>query len=101
MESENNKKYDLQIGLGIEYPTEPNAKKLYAVGCHSAEDWEYIHEVLMKDGTLEDNIPKNSIECVDLKEHSDTRAVYLLNDEEANELRNHPRVLYVHENFES
>lgn len=101
MESENNKKYDLQIGLGIEYPTEPNAKKLYAVGCHSAEDWEYIHKLLMKDGTLEDNIPKESIECADLKEHSDTRAVYLLNDEEANDLRNHPRVLYVHENFES
>ena len=101
MESENNKKYDLQIGLGIEYPTEPNAKKLYAVGCHSTEDWEYIHEVLTRDGTLEDNIPCDCIECADLKEHSDTRAVYLLNDEEANELRNHPRVLYVHENFES
>lgn len=89
------------VGLGIEYPTELNAKKLYAVGCHSAEDWEYIHEVLMRDGTLEDNIPKDSIECADLKEHSDTRAVYLLNDEEAAELSNHPRVLYVHENFES
>ena len=101
MELENNKKDDLQIGLEIEYPTEPNAKKLYAVGCYSAEDWEYIHEVLMKDGTLEDNIPKDSIECADLKEHSDTRAVYLLNAEEASELRNHPRVLYVHENFES
>jgi hypothetical protein len=89
------------IGLGIEYPTELGAKKLYAVGCHSAEDWEYIHEVLMRDGTLEDNIPKDSIECADIKEHSDTRAVYLLNDEEAAELLNHPRVLFVHENFES
>lgn len=76
-------------------------KKLYAVGCSSAEDWQYIHEVLMKDGTLEDNIPKESIECVDLKEHSDTRAVYLLSDEEAKELLNHPKVLYVHENYES
>lgn len=85
----------------VEYPTEPEAKKLYAVGCHSAEDWIYIHQILTRDGTLEDNIPCDCIECVDLKEHSETRAVYLLNDEEANELRSHPRVLYVHENFES
>jgi hypothetical protein len=94
----NPKTYGLEA---VEYPTESGAKKLYAVGCHSPEDWEYIHEVLLRDGTLEDNIPKNSIECVDLKEHSSTRAVYLLNDEEATELRNHPKVLYVHENFES
>jgi hypothetical protein len=101
MENEIKKEYDHQIGLGIEYPTDPNAKKLYAVGCYSAEDWEYIHEVLLKDGTLEDNIPKESIECADLKEHSSTRAVYLLTDQEANELLNHPRVEYVHENYES
>jgi hypothetical protein len=101
MENEIKKEYDHQIGLGIEYPTDPNAKRLYAVGCYSAEDWEYIHEVLLKDGTLEDNIPKESIECADLKEHSATRAVYLLTDQEANELLKHPRVEYVHENYES
>jgi hypothetical protein len=101
MENEIKKEYDHQIGLGIEYPTDPNAKRLYAVGCYSAEDWEYIHEILLKDGTLEDNIPKESIECADLKEHSATRAVYLLTDQEANELLNHPRVEYVHENYES
>jgi len=78
---------------------EGSGKKYYAVGCSSAEDWEYIHEVLMKDGTLEDNIPPDSIECTDLKEHSDTRAVYLLTDDEAKELRNHPKVKYV--NYDS
>ena len=93
--------YEHQAQLGIEYPTDPNAKKLYAVGCYTAEDWDYIHEVLLKDGTLEDNIPKESIECADIKDHSATRAVYLLTDAEANELRNHPKVEYVHENFES
>lgn len=93
--------YDHQFGLGIEYPTEPGAKKLYAVGCYTAEDWDYIHEVLTKDGTLEDNIPCDCIECSDLKEHSATRAVYLLTDEEAEELLKHPKVEYVHENYES
>jgi len=93
--------HDHQGGLGIEYPTEPDAKKLYAVGCHTAEDWDHIHEALLQDGTLEDNIPKDHIDCADLKSHSATRAVYLLTDEEAQELLNHPKIKYVHENFES
>lgn len=97
----NNKPYDHQVGLGIEYPSDANAKKLYAVGCYSAEDWNYIHEILLRDGTLEDNIPHERCECADIKDHSATRAVYLLTDDEANELRNHPKVEYVHENFES
>jgi len=58
-------------------------KKLYAVGCYTPEDWKYIHEVLTEDGTLLDNIPSESIECSDLKEHSETRAVYLLSESEA------------------
>jgi len=70
-------------------------KKYYAVGCYTADDWQYIHEVLMQDGTLEDNIPSNSIQCSDLKKHSETRAVYLLSDSEAKELRNHPKIKYV------
>lgn len=78
-----------------------DSKKIYAVGCYSPEDWKYIHEVLLKDGTLEDNIPHHCCECADLKEHSETRAVYLLTDKEAAELINHPKVLYVHENYES
>ena len=94
-------KFNRQIELGIEYPTEPGVKKLYAVGCYTSEDWDYIHEVLLKDGTIEDNIPCSCIECVDLKEHSLTRAVYLLTDQEAEELLNHPKVEYVHENYES
>ena len=70
---------------------EGDGKKYYAVGCYSGKDWKYIHEVLMKDGTLEDNIPCGCIQCTDLKEHSETRAVYLLTDAEAEELRNNKR----------
>lgn len=76
-------------------------KKLYAVGCYSADDWQYIHEVLSEDGTLEDNIPTEHIECADLKEHSETRAVYLLTESEAEQLLNHPRVQFVHINYSS
>lgn len=94
-------KKDTNLGLGIEYPTDPNSKKLYAVGCYSSDDWNYIHELLIKDGTLEDNIPCDCIECKDLKIHSATRAVYLLSDEEAESLRNHPKVQFVHEDYAS
>lgn len=76
-------------------------KKLYAVGCYTEEDWTYVHEILTRDGTLEDNIPTESIECADLKEHSPTRAVYLLSESEAEELLQHPKVQFVHINYAS
>ena len=76
------------------------SKKRYAVGCTAPEDWEYIHEELSKDGSLEDNIPSESITVDDLKEHSRTRAVYMLTDDEATELKKHPKVLYVDESHE-
>ena len=73
------------------------SKKRYAVGCTAPEDWEFIHEELSKDGSLEDNIPSESITVDDLKEHSKTRAVYMLTDDEAVDLKKHPKVLYVEE----
>lgn len=76
-------------------------KRKYAVGCYTPEDWQYIHELLLKDGTLEDNIPNESITCYDLKEHSETRAVYLLSEEEANDLLNHPRVKFINLDYSS
>lgn len=78
-----------------------DVKKLYAVGCYSADDWQYIHEVLLQDGSLEDNIPQNQIECADIKNHSDTRAVYLLTDSESEELKNHPKVKFVNLDYSS
>ena len=71
-------------------------KKRYVVGCTAAEDWEYIHELLTQDGTLDDNIPTEAITSDDLKEHSPTRASYLLTDEEAALVEAHEKVLYCH-----
>ena len=79
-------------------PTDPDAKKEYYVGCYSADDWHFVHEILMQDGTLEDNIPDHSCECVNDCLHSATRGIYLLTDLEAEELRNSPRVEYVNIN---
>ena len=70
-------------------------KKVYVVGCTTPEGYEHVHQVLMQDGTLEDNIPSRPVEVVDTKDHSPTRAVYLLTDEEAEQMRNHPDVRFV------
>ena len=71
-------------------------KKRYVVGCTAPADWEYIHELLTQDGTLDDNIPTEAITSDDLKEHSPTRASYLLTDEEAALVGAHEKVLYCH-----
>lgn len=70
-------------------------KKYYVVGTTTPEAWETVHEILTQDGTLEDNIPTRAIECTDLKEHSPTRAVYLMTDEEAAQLSNHPDISFI------
>ena len=76
-------------------PTDPDAKKAYSIKCYTKEDWVFIHGELEKDGSLEDNIPDPSIVCPDKKEHSDTRATYMLTDAEAEDLRKHEKVQWV------
>ena len=75
-----------------------DVKKEYWVGCYSKDDWELIHVLLLEDGTLEDNIPNDHVDCPNDCRQSDTRAVYLLTDAEVTALKNHPLVKYVHIN---
>ena len=70
-------------------------KKYYQLGTYTAEDWQYIHEVLMQDGTLEDNIPSRGIECIDDKLHSETRGTYLLSEDEVEQLSKHPKIKFI------
>jgi len=78
-------------------PKEPSGdvKKEYNVGCFQKSDWEFIHAELMKDGSLEDNIPTDKCECINDCLQSDVRGTYLLTETEATELRANPRVEYV------
>ena len=76
-------------------PTDPNLKKEYIIGCFTPDDWKHIHQVLLEDGTLEDNVPSQTVDCVDDYKHSPVRGRYLLNDSEAEKLRNHEKVEYV------
>ena len=75
-------------------PKEPvgDVKKKYVVTCNEPKDWTSIHQVLLKDGTLEDNIPNQSVQCSDVKQHSSTRGTYILNETEVADLRKHPKV---------
>jgi len=70
-------------------------KRYYVVGVTEPQVWDHVHEVLTQDGTLDDNIPSRAVECTDLKEHSPTRAVYLLTDEEALQVSACPDVKFV------
>ena len=84
-------------GVKRSLPREPEGtgKKRYVVNCSRECDWLDIHELLMKDGTLEDNIPSDRIDCPEIKEHSKLHATYLLTDAEAEDVRKHPKVLSV------
>ena len=79
-------------------PSGTDVKKEYWVGCYTKDDWEFIHAELMKDGSLEDNIPTDICECPNDCLQSETRGIYLLTDTEATELQNHPKVKYLHIN---
>jgi hypothetical protein len=71
-------------------------EKFYSVGCYTSSGWDHIHEELTCDGCDDEScIPKRCVECCDEKQHSETRAVYLLTDEEAEDLKNHPDVKFV------
>ena len=83
-----------RTGLAVK-PTGADDKKAYSIKCYTKDDWVFIHEELEKDGSLEDNIPDPSIVCPDKKEHSDTRATYMLTDAEAEDLRKHEKVQWV------
>lgn len=70
-------------------------QKYYAVAVTTPEAWDYVHDLLTQDGSLDDNIPARAIECTDLKEHSPTRAVYLMTDAEAAQISLHPDIKFV------
>jgi len=70
-------------------------KKYYVVGVTAPEVWTQVHTALTQDGTLDDNIPPRSVECTDEMDHSPTRAIYLMTDEEADLVRQCSDVKFV------
>ena len=69
-------------------------KKYYQVAVKTGL-WKNIHELLCEKTCKCDYIPDRQVECYDLVDHSDSYAYYLLTDEEADLLKNHPDVVSV------
>ena len=70
-------------------------QKYYTVCVTCTEVWDYVHSILTQDGSLDNNIPTRPIVCTDTKEHSPTRAVYLMTDKEAAQISNHPDIKFI------
>tara|TARA_B100000963_G_C22620955_1_gene669928 strand:+ start:151 stop:2400 length:2250 start_codon:yes stop_codon:yes gene_type:complete len=93
--NERKKKFEEYKDTLPKEPSGSDVKKEYCVCCFQKNDWEFVHEELIKDGSTESNIPTEKCECVNDCNQSDVRGVHLLTDTEADELRNNPKVNYV------
>ena len=78
---------------GQEFVPEGDGEKWYVVVCANGEDWKYIHDRIVEDDCAEDNIPTPHRDCVDESKSCSRIGSFLLNDTEAEDLRNHPKVL--------
>lgn len=70
-------------------------KKYYQLGTHTENQWDELNAELVSEGNVCENIPGRSVDCVDNQLHSPTRGTYLLSDEEAELLKNDPRVKFI------
>jgi hypothetical protein len=71
------------------------SEKYYQLGTHTTEQWKELHEELIADGNVYEAVPVRQVQVDDTKLHSPTRGTYLLTEEEANELKNDPRVKFI------
>ena len=81
------------IEEGQEFVPDGDGEKWYTVVCANGEDWKYIHDRIVENDCDEDNIPTQHRDCVDESKSCSRMGSFLLNDAEAEDLRNHPKVL--------
>ena len=71
--------------------TDPQAFTVYV---KDAKDWKEIHDYIIYENNL-DNIPNRQISVVSELAFSPKRSVYSMSEDEADVLRNHPKVGFV------
>ena len=71
--------------------TDPQAFTVYV---NDAKDWKEIHDYIIYENNL-DNIPNRQISVVSELAFSPKRSVYSMSEDEADVLRNHPKVGFV------
>ena len=63
----------------------------YIVIVNDASDWQEIHDYIINDNEI-DGIPNRRISCSNLQEYSSRSSVYEMSIDEAEILKNHPKV---------
>ena len=71
-------------------------ERSYTVIVSSSDLYDSMESLLTTPGTTDSLVPSRAVTQTDSKPHSSTRATYLLTDDEAQLLRQHPSVLAVH-----
>ena len=71
-----------------------NVPQQYEVCVKDPNDWEDIHNYIINENEL-DGIPNRRIDCISDMSCSSKRSVYQMSNEEADILRNHPKVQFV------
>lgn len=70
-------------------------EKFYQLGTHSEQQWDELNAELTAQGRINQYVPNRAVDCVDEQLHSATRGTYLLTDQEAEQLKNDPRVKFI------
>ena len=79
---------------GLRFVPEGTGPKVYCVVCENASDWNEIHNYIINENEI-DNIPNRKIECTNLKKTCDRIGSYEISDAEAEQLKNHPKIVGV------
>ena len=66
--------------------------KVYAVVCVNAADWTEIHNYIINENEI-DGIPNRKIECTNPKKTCNRIGSYEMSDAEAEQLRNHSKII--------
>ena len=76
---------------GEKFVPEGTGPKKYVVTCKNSSDWNQIHDYIINENEI-DGIPNRKIECTDDCKSCDRMATYEMSDEEAEQLKLHPKV---------
>jgi len=77
------------------------SEQYYQLGTHTNEQWVEIHNQLCDETSGLDNIPDRACTCTNDLDHSPTRGIFLLSDDEATTLKNDPRIKFLNVDFSS
>ena len=79
---------------GLRFVPEGTGSKVYCVVCANVSDWNEVHNYIINENEI-DGIPNRKIECTNPKKTCNRIGSYEMSDAEAEQLRNHPKVIGV------